>query len=385
MTYETEESTSFYKKPAFWVIFISIWLVFGVIVVALVVRSFNNFRHEHTTNQNAKTPPTSGSSKTSPKSGAMIAAGMLAVYHPTGEPAEQHLSSSGTPMLQWRCAASGMSLKFQKLIFDWVSATAISDQSPAPDQDLCYIEQMNFKLGISGNRRVAVMEFYPTREDKIASDNSLPASYYMVSFFPGGQWQLTSFSPKNEASNTCLTYLSALKLGNCLGSAYADIQGDNENVKDRIVSSPQVTPDVSNIPINREQNDLGNGKSESTSTTGTTDTASSLANSISAKSDDARSDSDTISASAINAGRISGDSPIYPATAKAARIEGSVLLDATISGDGAVEEVTAISGSPLLEAAAVKAVRTWRYKPYLINGQPVELRTRIKLDFSLPH
>ena len=75
--------------------------------------------------------------------------------------------------------------------------------------------------------------------------------------------------------------------------------------------------------------------------------------------------------------------PQYPAMARETRVEGDVLLEAVIDKDGAVSDVRAISGPSLLIPPALQAVRQWRYKPYLLNGQPVEVETRIKVQFRL--
>ena len=66
--------------------------------------------------------------------------------------------------------------------------------------------------------------------------------------------------------------------------------------------------------------------------------------------------------------------PQYPPEAGRARIEGTVVLMAVIGKDGSVEDVRVESGLPILAQAAIDAVRQWRYKPYLLNGEPVESR-----------
>ncbi|HTV81091.1 MAG TPA: TonB family protein [Acidobacteriaceae bacterium] len=81
--------------------------------------------------------------------------------------------------------------------------------------------------------------------------------------------------------------------------------------------------------------------------------------------------------------RISGDMPVYPAIAKTAHIQGTVVLRALISSEGKIEHLRVISGPPMLQAAAVDAVRTWTYEPYLLNGQPVTVRTQINVIFTL--
>jgi periplasmic protein TonB len=75
--------------------------------------------------------------------------------------------------------------------------------------------------------------------------------------------------------------------------------------------------------------------------------------------------------------------PIYPEKAIAQKIEGRVVLELTVDKTGAVSEVSVITGTPTLAEAAVTAVKQWRYQPYLLNKQPVELSTRFSVDFSL--
>lgn len=75
--------------------------------------------------------------------------------------------------------------------------------------------------------------------------------------------------------------------------------------------------------------------------------------------------------------------PAYPPLAKQARIQGTVLLNATIGTDGAIQNLQVISGHPLLVPAALEAVKQWVYKPTLQNGKPVEVVTRITVNFTL--
>jgi len=77
--------------------------------------------------------------------------------------------------------------------------------------------------------------------------------------------------------------------------------------------------------------------------------------------------------------------PVYPLIAKAARIEGTVILQATISATGTIENLRVVSGHPMLQQAAMDAVRNWRYRPYLLNGQPVEVETTVNVIFTLSH
>jgi protein TonB len=77
-------------------------------------------------------------------------------------------------------------------------------------------------------------------------------------------------------------------------------------------------------------------------------------------------------------------SPIYPKTALTMRTEGPVELMATISRSGDITHVKVLSGDAQLTNAAVAAVKQWKYKPYLLNGEPVEIQTQITINFKLP-
>jgi protein TonB len=75
--------------------------------------------------------------------------------------------------------------------------------------------------------------------------------------------------------------------------------------------------------------------------------------------------------------------PAYPPLARQARIQGAVLLQAEISKDGTIQNLRLISGHPMLTSAAIEAVKQWRYKPYILNGEPVEVETQITVNFTL--
>ncbi len=75
--------------------------------------------------------------------------------------------------------------------------------------------------------------------------------------------------------------------------------------------------------------------------------------------------------------------PEYPTLARQARVQGTVVLEATISKTGHIENVRVTSGHPLLSAAAVEAVQRWRYRPYMLNGEAVEVSTSITVVFTL--
>lgn len=73
--------------------------------------------------------------------------------------------------------------------------------------------------------------------------------------------------------------------------------------------------------------------------------------------------------------------PNYPPLARRAHIQGAVILQATIRKDGTIKDLRAVTGHPMLTPAAVDAVRHWRYKPYYLNGEPVEVETQITVNF----
>lgn len=77
-------------------------------------------------------------------------------------------------------------------------------------------------------------------------------------------------------------------------------------------------------------------------------------------------------------------SPTYPPLARQARIQGTVILQAQISKDGSIQNLQLISGHPMLAPAAIEAVKQWKYKPYLLNGEPVEIQTQVTVKFKMP-
>ena len=74
--------------------------------------------------------------------------------------------------------------------------------------------------------------------------------------------------------------------------------------------------------------------------------------------------------------------PEYPAAARSARIQGSVVMNAIIDTDGTIQQLQVIKGNPLLVNAAMEAVKKWRYRPYLVGSQPVEIETTITVNFK---
>jgi periplasmic protein TonB len=75
--------------------------------------------------------------------------------------------------------------------------------------------------------------------------------------------------------------------------------------------------------------------------------------------------------------------PIYPKIAKDSHVSGTVVLAATINRSGLIEGIKVVSGPQMLRGSAVEAVKTWRYRPYLLNNQPVAVQTTINVVFTL--
>jgi protein TonB len=91
---------------------------------------------------------------------------------------------------------------------------------------------------------------------------------------------------------------------------------------------------------------------------------------------------------AVSSGVMAGQivykvTPQYPAMGRAVRAEGTVVLEAVISKTGTIENLRVVSGPALLQGAAIDAVKQWRYRPYVLDGQPVEVETTVNVVFTL--
>ncbi len=75
--------------------------------------------------------------------------------------------------------------------------------------------------------------------------------------------------------------------------------------------------------------------------------------------------------------------PKYPDLARRARVQGAVIMEATVDRDGNVADLRVISGNRLLDQAAIDAVKQWKYKPTILNGEPIEVITTITVIFTL--
>jgi protein TonB len=75
--------------------------------------------------------------------------------------------------------------------------------------------------------------------------------------------------------------------------------------------------------------------------------------------------------------------PIYPAIAKAAGVQGTVVIEAVISRAGKIESLHVLSGPPMLQRAAIDSIKDARYRPYRLNGEPTQVETTITINFRL--
>ena len=90
-----------------------------------------------------------------------------------------------------------------------------------------------------------------------------------------------------------------------------------------------------------------------------------------------------VTSSAMTGNIISAPKPIYPKLALQRNTQGRVILQATVSSDGKIQDLRGIKGPPLLQDAAVDAVSTWRYRPHLVNGHPMPVAILVTIDFTL--
>jgi protein TonB len=90
-----------------------------------------------------------------------------------------------------------------------------------------------------------------------------------------------------------------------------------------------------------------------------------------------------VSSSVVEGLLIQKTLPVYPPLARATHTQGTVVLQATISQNGAIENLRVATGPPMLLQAALDAVSTWRYRPYLLNGQPIAVETTVNVVFRL--
>jgi len=91
-----------------------------------------------------------------------------------------------------------------------------------------------------------------------------------------------------------------------------------------------------------------------------------------------------VPAATMAANLLTSRAPVYPELARTLQVQGPVTLEILVTSTGAVRHAQMIDGDRRLAVAAQEAVRRWRYKPYLLNGEPVDVTTTVRLDFRLP-
>ena len=91
----------------------------------------------------------------------------------------------------------------------------------------------------------------------------------------------------------------------------------------------------------------------------------------------------TISAGVAGGLLIQKTTPVYPQIAKQARVSGTVVIQATITKNGTVDNLRVVNGPTMLRQSALDAVKSWRYRPYLLDGEPVDVETTVSVTFSL--
>jgi TonB family protein len=102
-----------------------------------------------------------------------------------------------------------------------------------------------------------------------------------------------------------------------------------------------------------------------------------------AASQEANPQSVTVGQSVMACQIVTKVAPVYPPLARQAHIQAPVVLKVLISKSGDVEKIQLFSGHPMLAPAAIEAVKQWKYKPYLVNGEPVEVATTVTVNFTL--
>ncbi len=91
----------------------------------------------------------------------------------------------------------------------------------------------------------------------------------------------------------------------------------------------------------------------------------------------------SVSAAVMQGNLLTKAVPVYPPAAKKAKIQGTVVLSVIVGADGMVENIRVLSGPSELQQSSIDAVRQWTYKPYLLNGDPIEVKTTVNIIYSL--
>ena len=189
-------------------------------------------------------------------------------------------------------------------------------------------------------------------------------------------------SPRIDPENPSLSQNAPIPASNPTsanhGNHYPPSEGITARPSPSHIATAEVLPEVHHRPLRSSKSADRNAPSPSSGST----TAATSANPE--KSDDSTLDVQPVYVSSgVMAGNVlSAPQPSYPLLASLTRMRGEVVMKAIISKEGTIENVHVIKGHRLLRGAATNAVRSWRYRPYLVDGRPVAVATTVSVDFS---
>jgi TonB family protein len=172
--------------------------------------------------------------------------------------------------------------------------------------------------------------------------------------------------------------------GNSSTPTYSSIGGGASHPVDKSTQSPKKSAQIfvrSRLPSPAPAANATETASEMA--TDTSETAASSVPTYKLSSSPLSNHLVNVSSGVMASNLVSGPKPSYPTLASLTRTQGNVVMQAVISKNGTVEHLQVIKGHRLLRGAAKNAVRTWRYRPYKIDGVPVEVATIVSVDFSL--
>jgi TonB family protein len=209
-------------------------------------------------------------------------------------------------------------------------------------------------------------------------------------------------SPKTEAAkqskpqdqNSFAKMLASIKQGNnnTVASPPAAAQGNTATPKKEEAAPPVVAPNgaeniVKNIPVavSTTTDRPPGAAAPQPTTTAALQPPASAPQPVASAPPPASAGPQKVSSGVAQGLLVRQVAPQYPQAARQAHIQGTVVLQVVIGKDGNVQNLHALSGPPLLIPSAMDAVKQWRYKPYQLNGEPVEANTQINVKFSLPN
>ena len=173
-------------------------------------------------------------------------------------------------------------------------------------------------------------------------------------------------------------YIHSAGTPSFLKAGLARIEGNHSTP---VASTPAATPPPASSPVSTAAGTSSTPPPPTPASEAATTPAQPAASGVSPDSDHPKFK--YVPANVMEGYLLSAPRPEYPAQARADHIEGQVALQATISRSGAITSLHVLKGPPSLLSAAVAAVRTWRYKPYSVDGEPQDVTTTVYVDFTL--